>query len=473
VTAFRFPSAAALCLSVSSAAAAPSWQEQVLPIFREHCNGCHNPDKLKADLDLTSYAATMKGGSSGECVKPGNPDASLLFRVTAHLEEPEMPPKKPKLPDPALAILRDWIAGGAIESPGGSAAKSRDAALAASPLPASATPDGPAPLPENLPAAPDPAVLARPAPILALAASPRAPVLATAQSGGIAVHRTDERRLAGFLPFPDGQANVVRFSRDGSLVMAAGGRAAHSAHITIFDIRNGQKVADMATASSDAILAADLSPDRSLVATGGPDKIVRIHAIADGKEIRAIRKHTDWVTAVAFSPDGTKLATADRNGGLHLWDPATGTILFTLAEHQARITSLAWRADSVVLASAGDDGKLILWDTAEGWAAKSQTPSDPVKDGPGKRTVLLKSPGILSVDFAPDGRIVTTGRDRALRVFSSSGQLLSAQKDLAHLPTAAVFLPHANGVASADFKGSLLFWSWNEKQRKLSPEPNP
>lgn len=471
--AFRFPSAAALCFAAVTASAAPSWQEQVLPIFREHCNGCHNPDKLKADLDLTSYAGTMKGGSSGECVKPGNPDGSLLFRVTAHLEEPEMPPKKPKLPDTALAILREWITTGAIESPGGSAAKSRDAALAANPLPASATPDGPAPLPENLPQPSDPAVLSRPAPILAMAASPRAPVLATAAPGGIAIYRTDDgRKLAGFLPFPNGQPNVVRFSRDGSLVMAAGGRAAHSAHLTIFDIRSGQKIADTTTASSDAILAADLSPDRSLIATGGPDKIVRILTTSDSREVRTIRKHTDWVTAIAFSPDGTKLATADRNGGLHLWDPSTGTILFTLAEHQARITSLAWRADSVVLASAGDDGKFILWDTAEGWAAKSQTPSDPAKDGPGKRTVLLKSPGILSVDFAPDGRIVTTGRDRSLRVFSASGQLLSAHKDLPHLPTAAVFLPQSQTIASADFKGSLLFWSWNEKQRKLSPEPN-
>ncbi|MFN5962527.1 MAG: c-type cytochrome domain-containing protein, partial [Verrucomicrobiota bacterium] len=82
MTAFRFRSAAAFCFAAVTASAAPSWQEQVLPIFREHCNGCHNPDKLKADLDLTSYAGTMKGGSSGECVKPGNPDGSLLFRVT-------------------------------------------------------------------------------------------------------------------------------------------------------------------------------------------------------------------------------------------------------------------------------------------------------------------------------------------------------------------------------------------------------
>jgi hypothetical protein len=37
---------------------------------------------------------------------------------------------------------------------------------------------------------------------------------------------------------------------------------------------------------------------------------------------------------------------------------------------------------------------------------------------------------------------------------------------------AAVFLPQSQTIASADFKGSLLFWSWNEKQRKLSPEPN-
>ena len=459
---------AALLLATAAAApAAPNFTDDVLPLFREHCNGCHNPDKLKADLDLTTYAGVLKGGSSGECVKPGSPDTSLLFRVTAHLEEPEMPPKKPKLPDSALALIKDWIAGGVLESRGGTAAKARDAALGMAALPAVAAADGPPPMPEALPQPADAAVIAKPAPVIALAASPRAPVVAVSTAGGIAVFDAAARHLAGLLPFPERQPNVLRFSRDGSLILAAGGRGAHSGRAVLFDIRRGERLAEVGADTTDAILAADLSPDRSLVACGGSDKLVRIYKVADGRLLRSIKKHTDWVTALAFSPDGTKLATADRNGGLHLWDPRTGTILYTLAEHQARITSLAWRADSLVLASAGDDGKLILWDTAEGWAARSLTPHEGPKDAPGRKTILLKVPGVLSVDFAPDGRLVTAGRDRALRLHQSSGQPLASQKDLPVLPTGAVFVDNGRRILTGDFRGSLTLWTWDEKQRRL------
>ena len=49
-----------------------NFTDHVLPIFKNACNNCHNPDKKKAGLDLTTYAATMAGGESGVPVKLGN-----------------------------------------------------------------------------------------------------------------------------------------------------------------------------------------------------------------------------------------------------------------------------------------------------------------------------------------------------------------------------------------------------------------
>jgi WD40 repeat protein len=263
---------------------------------------------------------------------------------------------------------------------------------------------------------------------------------------------------------------VLHFSRDGSVLLAAGGRGAHSGKAVVFDIKTGQRVAEAGAETSDAILAADLSPDRSLIATGGGDKIIRIYSTKDGKLQRTIKKHTDWVTALAFSPDGEKLATADRNGGLHLWDPRTGTILYTLAEHQARITSLAWRGDSLILASAGDDGKLILWDTAEGWAAKSMTPADgSKKDRPGRKTMLLKVPGVLSAEFASDGRLAATCRDNAVRVYNGNSNPVAVIKDLPDIPTAAVFTKPSGQLLTGDFRGVLQLWDLQEKQKKAVP----
>src|SRR3954452_23893836 len=73
--------------------AAVTYKDDVLPILRKHCQNCHNPDKAQSDLNVTTYPALMAGGASGEAVKAGSPDQSLLYKVTAHQVEPKMPPK--------------------------------------------------------------------------------------------------------------------------------------------------------------------------------------------------------------------------------------------------------------------------------------------------------------------------------------------------------------------------------------------
>ena len=63
-----------LVASLVNAAEPPNYEDHILPIFKEHCNGCHNPDKFKADLDLTTYGGVLKGSSGGEVVKAGIPE---------------------------------------------------------------------------------------------------------------------------------------------------------------------------------------------------------------------------------------------------------------------------------------------------------------------------------------------------------------------------------------------------------------
>src|SRR5882757_2213826 len=101
-------------------AAAPkvTYQDHVLPIFRNTCLNCHNPDKKKGGLDLSNYAAMSAGGGSGKAVEPGDPDSSKLFKAVTWAEEPNMPPKGDKLPDKEIAVIKAWIAGGAPETSG-------------------------------------------------------------------------------------------------------------------------------------------------------------------------------------------------------------------------------------------------------------------------------------------------------------------------------------------------------------------
>src|SRR5688500_16594838 len=106
--------------STALAQAKITYQDHVLPILRNNCLNCHNADKKKAGLDLSSFGGAMAGGGTGKALEPGDPDASLLYRLVTHAEEPNMPPKG-KLPDTDLSTIKSWIAGGLLETAGSSA----------------------------------------------------------------------------------------------------------------------------------------------------------------------------------------------------------------------------------------------------------------------------------------------------------------------------------------------------------------
>src|SRR5688500_11280209 len=99
---------AGLLARVAGGADAPAqkvtYQDHVLPIFRNSCLNCHNPDKKKAGLDLSTHAASLAGGDSNKAIVPGDPDSSLLYKLVMHVEEPKMPQKGDKLPQKELDL---------------------------------------------------------------------------------------------------------------------------------------------------------------------------------------------------------------------------------------------------------------------------------------------------------------------------------------------------------------------------------
>ena len=75
-----------LLLPTTLPADSPNFEDHVLPIFRQHCTGCHNPDRNTADLDLTTYRGVLKGSSGGPVVKAGVPDTSSLYEAITHAD---------------------------------------------------------------------------------------------------------------------------------------------------------------------------------------------------------------------------------------------------------------------------------------------------------------------------------------------------------------------------------------------------
>src|SRR5262245_52426861 len=96
-----------------------TYQENILPLVEANCAKCHNEDKKKADLDLTSYQGVLRGSGSGPVVLSGNVDGSNLWKALTHSEEPYMPPNRPALAEKDLVVFKKWIADGLLENAGG------------------------------------------------------------------------------------------------------------------------------------------------------------------------------------------------------------------------------------------------------------------------------------------------------------------------------------------------------------------
>lgn len=439
----------------ASAAGKITYAEQIRPIFREHCFSCHNQNKAQNDLALDSYERLMTGGASGPVIAAGDPDASYLWGLVSHTQEPNMPPNQGKIADAKLELIKRWIQGGALKDQGSQAQSSKKAGLAMS-LPAGAgKPQGEPVMPKGL--ATRPVVFSpRPGAVTAIATSPWAPLAAIAGQQQIALYQTDTAELLGVLPFPEGIPFVLRFNRSGTLLLAGGGRGASLGLAVAYDVKTGKRAFQVGD-ELDVVLAADISPDNRWVALGGPQKLVRVYSTADGSQIVQIKKHTDWIYDLEFSPDGVLLATGDRSGGLWVWEAGTDREFYNLEGHKGPVTSVSWRADSNLLASASEDGTIRFWNMANGKQAKS----------------ISAHGGVSSIAFGHDGHLASTGRDRVVRLWDVNGKEVRTLPAMNDLGLKVALTHDGKRVVAGDWTGEVHLWDTANGKlvAKLSSNP--
>ncbi|NLX94878.1 MAG: hypothetical protein GXY83_01750 [Rhodopirellula sp.] len=418
-----------------------TFEDHIRPIFREHCFTCHNQNKAQNDLALDNYDRVIAGGAGGEVISPGDPDGSYLWNLVSHKEEPAMPPNQGKIADAKLELIRKWILGGALKDQGSTAQVKKKAGLEMSALTGAGKPEGDPIMPEGV--SRQPAVYTqRPGAATAIAASPWAPLVAIAGQQQIVLYHSDTAALLGVLPFPEGTPYALRFNRSGSLLLAGGGRGASLGLVAVYDVKTGQRAFQVGD-ELDAVLAADINAANTLIALGGPPRIVRVYSTADGSLVAEIKKHTDWIYGVAFSPDGVLLATADRSGGLWVWEAGTDREFYNLDGHKAPVTDIAWRADSNVLASASEDGTIKYWNMLDGKAIRS---------------VNAHGGGVASIGFTHDGRLASTGRDRVVKLWDVEGKEQRAFEALPELGL-EVTLSHDGGrVVAGDWSGEIRMY---------------
>ncbi|MEO8428198.1 MAG: c-type cytochrome domain-containing protein, partial [Verrucomicrobiota bacterium] len=260
---------------------------QAMRVLKAECFGCHNTEKKKGGLVLTSRETLFNGGDDGAVVLPGKPESSRLAKALLRDSDPHMPPKK-QLPDAQIKIIHDWIKGGVVWDTGALAEdENRINPVELLTLPASYLP------------------------VTALASSPDGQKLAVGRGGSVVIHdasQTNYPVLAQWEAHRDA-VQALAWSGDG-LWLATGAFR----RLELWDGQSFKLTRELTNGIVGRVTAIVFSPDSRTLALGdgitAESGFVRMISVGDGKLVASWRAHADTILGMDFSRDGKRLVTA-------------------------------------------------------------------------------------------------------------------------------------------------------------------
>ncbi|KAK1235366.1 hypothetical protein PQX77_001414 [Marasmius sp. AFHP31] len=211
----------------------------------------------------------------------------------------------------------------------------------------------------------------------------------------------------------------VRLSADGRYVATASDRTTQ-----IYDVNTSVQICllvDEAAGVASDLQAIDVcfSPDGKYLATGGPDKLIRIWDIEEKRIRRILGGHSEGSCSVDFSPDGRLLASGSRDKTVKVWD--------TIDRSSNTFTdSVTYNAEA----------------------------------------------GVESAKFSPDGRYVAAScMDNCVRIWEVvTGQLVGRLRGHQDSVWGLVFTPDASGLVSTSLDKTLKYWDVSD-QNRLNDSP--
>lgn len=105
-----FPTAPPTPTPLPVSEAPTTWEGGIGSVFESRCSQCHGPAMQFGNLNLSSYASALAGGSLGAGVTPGDPNASQVIIIQQAGGHPaQFTPEE-------LDLIRSWIEAGAPEN---------------------------------------------------------------------------------------------------------------------------------------------------------------------------------------------------------------------------------------------------------------------------------------------------------------------------------------------------------------------
>ena len=77
-----------------SADSPPSFENDIAPILRTYCAGCHNDRDLEGELSVETFGSLRRGGASAvDPIVSGNGAESIMLKRIASDQPDKMPPE--------------------------------------------------------------------------------------------------------------------------------------------------------------------------------------------------------------------------------------------------------------------------------------------------------------------------------------------------------------------------------------------
>jgi WD40 repeat protein len=220
-------------------------------------------------------------------------------------------------------------------------------------------------------------------------------------------------------PEPAGGVLAAAVSPDGKLIASGGGDHV----IRLWDSATGQERLTLPGHDGD-VLALSFTPDGKTLISSGSDRTIKRWDLVSGKELPAQVGHRqNFVSLVSAVPvlqvsaDGQRLAVwlpgNERFSNLRLFDLATGNVLLTAKDDNRNVRAVAFSADGKQAALGAEDGSVRLY--LLGKQAEVRPGGDWFPFPEPKPEKAGKDPekaGVLALAFRPDGTTLLVGNAR-------------------------------------------------------------
>ncbi len=288
-----------------------------------------------------------------------------------------------------------------------------------------------------------------------IAYSPNREMLAITAEDGLQLWNTTTGKLVNKLK-RTGRIEDIVFSPDGNTIGIFGLSGKNNRNVWLWDIVTGENRSMLK--GTDSIKRVAFNLDCHEIAIASTDNMVQVWNTTTRKH-KFTLEHTSSVVGFSYNHDRKNLlTTVHTDKTVWLWNTLslTGKPTIKLSDHTKDVSSVAFSSDGNMFATGSEDRTLMLWTNTTGTLIEKVNEKrfynepffvgsfnqngdtlavgnvtgvqlmevDPLR----LKAELAKGDGpyswIRSIGYSPDGKLITTGRDKKVEIWDAeSGKL--------------------------------------------------